>query len=114
MPLGVGALTLEQAHTVKHISPTRGIATIEVSGKVTKAAAGSSSGGVLPAVVGDALKIETGSISGQFNWDFRAGRLASGETTLDLTAGLDTPLGRMKLMQKMSSSIRFVDKKAER
>jgi len=108
MPLGVGSLVMQQDFVVKRISARNRKATIEVKGTVTKGAAKGSSGlGLVPSSLVGTLVVDNGTITGEYIWDFAAGRLFSAETQLKLETTLDTPLGRMGLKQDMSCSVKW-------
>ena len=107
MPLGAGSLVMDQNFTVKRINARRKTAVIEMKGVVTKGTGtGSGAGGAVPLSPAQALTVDDGAVAGEFVWDFGAGRLESAETQLKLETALDTPLGRMKLKQGMTSSVR--------
>lgn len=106
MPLGVGALEMDQRFKFVRISPLRKTASIQMSGTITKASAKAPGGlGSLPLLPGTALAVEDGSVAGQYTWDFEAGRLVAAESTCELKTALDTPVGRMQLEQKMTTFV---------
>ena len=112
MPLGVGSLVMDQDFTVKRIDARRKTAAIEMKGVIAKGTGtGPGAGGVGPVNPAQALTVDDGTVAGEYHWDFAAGRLESAETQLELATTLDTPLGRMKLRQDMTSSVRRTNPK---
>jgi len=99
MPFGAGAIVLLEDFTVKRIDSTRGIATIGMRGKLGRASThGSAAAGAL-------FDVANGTASGSFVWDFRARRLVSAETSLNMETQLNSPLGPMRMTQKVSSAV---------
>ena len=105
MPLGVGSLEMGQDFVFKRMSPRQRTASIEMTGVISKAAAGASLPGLGASNLGDALVVEEGTVAGTYTWDFAAGQLVSAETQVKLKTRLDTPLGRMSLEQDVSAYI---------
>jgi hypothetical protein len=109
MPLGIGSLVLDQDFKIKRISTGNRTATIEVKGSVTKGAPQGALGlGLGLLFPGQAFTVIGGELEGEYIWDYSAGRLISAETQLNLDTALDTPLGRMRLKQELSTSVRWV------
>ena len=104
LPLGVGTLVMEQKFEFRRVNARQQTAELAMKGTLTK---GASSGGASSLLsLGDAFVVESGTVGGQYVWDYDAGQLSSAETSLDLTSRLDSPLGRMQLRQNMTSAVR--------
>ena len=107
MPFGVGSIVMDQRFKLKRINARQHTGVIEMTGTLSKAGAKTPAGAGGSASNADpALVVDAGSVTGEYVWDFEAGQLASAETRLELDTELDSPLGRMRLEQDMSSSVK--------
>ena len=95
---GVGTLVMDQHLELKRIDARRRTAIIKMTGTLSEQPAGAGS-----AAHDGAFTVVEGTVTGEFIWDFAAGQLLSAETRFVLETALDTPIGRMKLEQDMSS-----------
>jgi hypothetical protein len=107
MPLGAGSIVMDQKFKVKGIERAAGRVAFSMDGTLTSTAALSPAGGGLSGG-SPALDIKKGSVEGSFVWDTRDGNLVSAETRLTADTELDSLLGRMRLGQTMSSSVKHV------
>jgi len=106
MPLGVGALEMAEDFKFVRLQPLGKTALLQMTGRITKGTAqAGAAGGLLPGVAAGALAVESGALAGQYTWDYPLGQLVSAETTLKLETSLQTPLGRMQLVQDMTSAV---------
>lgn len=69
---------LDEDFTAKRIDAARGIATIDMRGKLSRASAHGAAG------LSTLFDVGTGTASGSFVWDFRARRLVSAETSMKI------------------------------
>jgi len=106
MPLGVGALEMAEDFKFVRLQPLGKTALLQMTGRITKSTAqAGAAGGLLPGVAAGALTVNSGTLAGQYTWDYPLGQLVSAETTLKLETSLQTPLGRMQLVQDMTSAV---------
>ncbi len=101
MPLGVGSLVMEQQFEFKRANRRSKTANIEMTGTVSK----TNAPGAMGSMLGGALNVDQGTMSGQFAWDLMAGQVSSAETQMKMQTSLNSPLGRLQLTQDMTSSI---------
>ena len=109
MPFGAGPIVMNQNFVVRRVHRNAGTVAFDMSGTLKSAAAqtpSSSGGGLLSG--GGVLEVDSGSVEGSFLWDYRDGNLVSAETRLVADTELDSLLGRMRLRQVMSSSVKRV------
>ena len=97
MPLGAGAVTLDQTFTFERMSPRRKTAQISMQGD---ASAGVPSGS------GGTVDVRQSVARGAFVWDFAAGNLQEAETHLELETAFNSVLGPMELTQSLTTSVR--------
>ncbi len=109
LPLSVGSLELEQRFRFERISPRRRLARIRMTGKITQAAPHPRAGGGVAALAPQSLlTVEDGKIQGVYQWDYAGGRIASAESTIELTSTLNSVLGPMKLTQESMTALETV------
>jgi len=102
LPMGVGSFDLHSSFKIEKFKKKQQQATIAMTGTVTQ---GPDSSGVAMPAPANALVIHQSNYSGSMVWDTYLGQLIGAESKMFLNLTMDTVLGRMKIHQKIISSV---------
>jgi len=111
-PLGGTNLELLESFTCARRKPRRQSVRLNMTGTISAVSAGPQAVNGLDPLQGAALTVESGTVKGEYEWDYAYGRLLAAESQLDLVTALNTRVGRMQLEQHLTGSVALVDERA--